>query len=58
MPVISKNHEEATAHFGWFAHFAGMDSPASSATTKEWLDWKPIQPGLLEDLDQDAYFAG
>ncbi|MND71847.1 hypothetical protein D3C80_633830 [compost metagenome] len=58
VPVISKNHEEATAHFGWFAHFAGMDSPASSATTKEWLDWKPIQPCLLEDLDQDAYFAG
>ncbi len=58
VPVVSKNHEEAAAHFGWFAHFAGMDSPASSEKTKEWLNWKPTQPGLLEDLDQDAYFAG
>lgn len=58
VPVVSKSHEEAAAHFGWFAHFAGMDSPASSAKTKEWLKWKPNQPGLLEDLDQDAYFAG
>jgi len=58
VPVVSKSHEEAAAHFGWFAHFAGMDSPASSAKTKERLKWKPNQPGLLEDLDQDAYFAG
>lgn len=58
VPVVSKSHEEAATHFGWFAHFAGMDSPASSAKTKAWLNWKPTQPGLLEDLDQDAYFAG
>ncbi|GGF80850.1 3-beta hydroxysteroid dehydrogenase [Rhizobium wenxiniae] len=58
VPVVSKSHEEAAAHFDWFAHFAGMDSPASSAKTKERLKWKPNQPGLLEDLDQDAYFAG
>ncbi len=58
VPIVSKSREEAASHFGWFAHFAGMDSPASSAKTKEWLNWKPIQPGLLEDLDQDAYFTG
>lgn len=58
LPVASRSHEEAAAHFGWFAHFAGMDSPASSARTREWLNWQPTQPGLLADLDQDAYFAG
>lgn len=58
VPIVSKSREEAVAHFGWFAHFAGMDSPASSAKTKEWLTWKPSQLGLLEDLDQDAYFTG
>lgn len=58
LPVVSQSHEEAAAHFGWFSHFAGMDSPASSARTSEWLNWHPTQPGLLADLDQDAYFVG
>ncbi|TNM64997.1 SDR family oxidoreductase [Aliirhizobium smilacinae] len=57
LPVVSKSKEEAAAHFGWFTHFAGMDSPASSAKTQAWLNWQPTQSGLLEDLDQDAYFA-
>lgn len=57
LPVVSKSQEEASAHFGWFAHFAGMDSPASSAKTQTWLNWQPTRPGLLADLDQEAYFA-
>src|SRR6202167_643613 len=31
VPVVSKSVEEAADHFGWFALFAGMDLPASSA---------------------------
>ena len=31
VPVVSKTPEEAAGHFGWFAHFAGIDNPASSA---------------------------
>lgn len=57
VPVVSKSGDEAAEHFGWFAHFAGMDSPASSARTAEVLGWKPTQPDLLSDIDQDAYFA-
>ena len=57
VPVVSKTHEEADGHFGWFARFAGMDIPASSARTRSALGWKPEQPGLLADLDQDHYFA-
>jgi nucleoside-diphosphate-sugar epimerase len=56
VPVVSKTHEEAAEHFGWFARFAGMDIPASSARTRSALGWKPEQPGLLADLDQDNYF--
>ncbi len=58
LPVVSRSHEQATVHFGWLAHFVGMDSPASGAKTREWLSWNPTEPGLLADLDQDAYFAG
>ena len=57
VPVVSKTSEEAAAHFGWFAGFAGMDIPSSSARTRSVLGWKPEQPGLLADLDQAHYFA-
>jgi nucleoside-diphosphate-sugar epimerase len=54
--VISKSPEEASAHFGWFAHFAAMDVPASSQLTRERLAWQPKQPGLIADVDQPGYF--
>ena len=55
--VVSKTSEEAAGHFGWFAGFAGMDIPSSSARTRSVLGWKPEQPGLLADLDQPHYFT-
>ena len=58
LPVASVSAQEAAAHFGWFAHFAALDCPASSAWTRETLGWAPTQPGLLADLDRDAYFGG
>jgi nucleoside-diphosphate-sugar epimerase len=57
VPVVSKSPEEAAAHFGWFAMFAGIDAPTSSARTRTQLDWRPAQPGLIADLDHPAYFA-
>ena len=57
IPVVSKSAEEAAEHFGWFAMFAGMDAPTSSARTRAELDWKPEQPGLIADIDHPAYFA-
>lgn len=56
VPVVSKTPEEAAEHFGWFARFAAMDAPASSARTRAALGWKPEHPGLLADLDRPAYF--
>ncbi len=56
VPVVSKTPEEATNHFGWFAQFAAIDSPASSQRTRELLGWQPTQPGLIPDLDRPSYF--
>jgi nucleoside-diphosphate-sugar epimerase len=56
VPAVSKTPEEASEHFGWFARFAGMDIPSSSARTRSALGWKPEQPGLIADLDQPHYF--
>jgi nucleoside-diphosphate-sugar epimerase len=57
VPVVSKTAQEAADHFGWFAAFAGLDVPASSAKTRQKLEWKPVQPGLIADLEHGTYFA-
>jgi len=56
VPVVSKSPEEAAEHFGWLAHFAAMDSPASSERTRKLLGWQPRQTGLIADLDAAQYF--
>ena len=56
IPVVAKSHEEAAAHFGWLAHFAALDCPASSAVTQERLGWHPTHPSLLADLERGSYF--
>jgi len=58
VPVAAKSTEEAAEHFGWFAHFAGIDCPASSQRTRDLLGWQPTQPGLIADLGKSPrYFA-
>lgn len=56
VPVVSKSPEEAPDHFGWFAQFAGVDVPTSSAKTRAALGWVPKEIGLIEDIDQPCYF--
>ncbi|MCG2632074.1 SDR family oxidoreductase [Bradyrhizobium sp. WYCCWR 13023] len=56
VPVVSKSAEKAEAHFGWFARFAAVDVPTSSAKTRAALGWEPKEKGLIEDLDQPFYF--
>lgn len=50
LPVQSISAEEAEGFFGWLAHFADRDMPASSAQTQERLGWTPTGPGLIADL--------
>jgi len=52
VPVVSISQEEAQAHFGWLAMFAGFDMPASSVQTRQRLGWRPAGPGLIADLEQ------
>jgi nucleoside-diphosphate-sugar epimerase len=56
VPVVAKSPEEAGAHFGWLAHFAALDMPASSALTRERLGWRPTGGGLIADLDHARDF--
>ena len=53
LPVESRGPE----HFGWFAGFAGLDMPASSAHTRSLLGWVPTGPDLLTDIDQPGYYG-
>jgi hypothetical protein len=57
VPAIAMSSEEAAAHFGWLAMFAGLDLPASSAHTQEILEWHPTGPGLIADLERMHYFG-
>lgn len=56
LPVVAVSPEDAPQHFTWLAGFLAADSPASSALTRELLDWEPTGPGLVEDLEQGHYF--
>jgi nucleoside-diphosphate-sugar epimerase len=56
LPVVSLTPEEATNHFGWFAHFAELDNLTSSQRTRELTGWRPKQPGLIPDIDRPRYF--
>ena len=55
VPVVSLDEGEAAEHFGWLAHFAGLDMPASSEWTRKALGWEPTGPGLIEDLTNMQY---
>lgn len=52
VPLASLSPEDAAAHFGWLGMFAGLDLAASSAQTRAKLDWTPVGPGLLDDLER------
>jgi nucleoside-diphosphate-sugar epimerase len=54
VPAVSITPEEAPAHFGFLAMFAGRDVPTSSRLTQERLGWTPTGPGLVADLEPVA----
>lgn len=57
VPVTSTKKEEAGDYYGPLAMFAGLDMPASSALTQQWLGWKPREIGLMADIGQPGYFG-
>lgn len=56
VPVRSITPEQALEHFGWINFAASADTPISSELTQQWLDWKPVHQGLMEDLEEGHYF--
>jgi nucleoside-diphosphate-sugar epimerase len=50
VPVVSKPPADVAEHFGSFAMFAQLDSPASSQRTQQQLGWTPTHTGLIADL--------
>ena len=56
IPVVAVSPEDAPVHFAWMAGFLAIDSPASSAMTRDLLGWHPTHPGLIDDLDKGHYF--
>ncbi|MFB5677696.1 SDR family oxidoreductase [Paenibacillus terreus] len=63
VPAVSITPEEATAHFGFLGHMAAFDisgvfyTGQESLATQKLLGWKPVQPGLIADLEEGHYFA-
>ncbi|MCF0069476.1 SDR family oxidoreductase [Dyadobacter sp. CY261] len=57
LPVVGKTAEAAAEHFGWFAHFAGMDCAASSERTRQTLGWETVATGLLTDIATAGYLT-
>jgi nucleoside-diphosphate-sugar epimerase len=56
LAVRAISPEEAAGHFGVFGMFASRDAPGSSALTRERFGWRPLQPGLIADLEEGHYF--
>jgi hypothetical protein len=56
VPVVSKNGQDAEAHFGWFKHFAAINCGSSSEQTRTSLGWEPTHRGLFDDLVPGVYF--
>lgn len=50
VPTKSVPAAEAGSHFGWLSMVVGLDNRVSSKATRVLLDWKPEQPGLLDDM--------
>lgn len=55
IPVVSVAPEAAAEHFGWFAHMAAIDCPASSQWTQEQLNWYPAHSTLIADIENGIY---
>jgi nucleoside-diphosphate-sugar epimerase len=57
LPAKSAPADEMPERIGFVGSIFALDIPASSAKTQALLDWHPVQPGLLADLDAGHYFG-
>jgi nucleoside-diphosphate-sugar epimerase len=57
LPVISITSADAADYFGWLTDLAQIDLAASSALTRQLMNWHPVGPDLLTDLRNMDYGA-
>lgn len=57
VPVVALPVEEVSDQLGFVGHIFSLDIPALSTQTQQRLEWHPVQPSLLADLDGDYYFT-
>ena len=60
--VISRHLNVPTASvpagdLGFLGHVLSVDQPASATLTRELLGWRPVEHGLIEDMDKGHYFG-
>lgn len=53
LPVENKPQNEAMQSIGFFAIPVGADNPVSSEKTQKELGWKPTQPKILQDIEDN-----
>ena len=53
--TVSKSPADAAAHFNFLGPMVVRDNPTSSLLTQQRLGWKPEEPGLLTDLDENYF---
>jgi nucleoside-diphosphate-sugar epimerase len=53
VPTASVSAED----FGFLGMILSVDQPASAGLTRELLGWRPVQPGLIEDMEKGHYFG-
>ncbi|WP_445517953.1 SDR family oxidoreductase [Streptomyces sp. NEAU-174] len=56
VPAVSIPAERAADHFTGFP-FSTLDITMPNADTRRLLDWEPVHPGLIADLDDGHYFT-
>jgi nucleoside-diphosphate-sugar epimerase len=56
LPVRSIPRDDLEGHFGFLGLFFALDCPASSALTQKRMGWRPVQPGLIADMEEGHYF--
>jgi nucleoside-diphosphate-sugar epimerase len=55
LPTVSVAPDRADEHFDWIGRFFAMDITATTARTRQLLDWTPTGPTLLDDIAAGAY---
>ncbi|WP_217545835.1 SDR family oxidoreductase [Streptomyces sp. GbtcB6] len=58
VPAESVPEDRRAEHFGFFGALISLDVPVRSERTRELLGWRPVEAGLVADLEKGHYFEG